>query len=245
MSERIAVLNCPVDIINSDSALKLVDDAILKGDNFHIITINPEMIANSSKNNSFLKIINSSELNIPDGVGVKIALKLKGVSCTNIRGVDFARRLIAYAQEKRLPIGFIGAKEEVIEACCNNFIKEYSDLNIVYKRNGYFDNDDEIINEIANANPKTLLVGLGSPKQEEFIYKLKNVLKGTVMIGVGGSFDVFSGFVKEAPMIYRKLGLEWLYRTICEPKRIKRIFPTLPIFLIKCIIENIVKRTKN
>ena len=88
-------------------------------------------------------------------------------------------------------------------------------------------------------------MGLGSPKQEELIDKLKNVLKGSVMIGVGGSFDVFSGFTKEAPVIYRKLGLEWLYRTIKEPKRFKRIFPALPLFLVQCIMENIVKRTKN
>ena len=66
-----------------------------------------------------------------------------------------------------------------------------------------------------------------------------------VMIGVGGSFDVFSGNVQEAPVIYRKLGLEWLYRTICQPERFRRIFPALPIFLIKCIMENILKRTES
>ena len=65
------------------------------------------------------------------------------------------------------------------------------------------------------------------------------------MIGVGGSFDVYSGFTKESPLIFRKLGLEWLYRTICQPERFKRIFPTLPIFLLKCIMENIGRRVEN
>ena len=85
-------------------------------------------------------------------------------------------------------------------------------------------------------------MGLGSPKQEEIIVKLKNKLKSCVLIGVGGSFDVFSGLTKEAPVIYRKMGIEWLYRTILQPERFKRIFPTLPLFLIKCIIETTFKK---
>ncbi len=237
MSEKIKVLNCPVDLVSSEVALKCVCGALKSGKNFHIVTINPEMIMNAQKNSSFFEIINNSDLNVADGVGVKIALKIKGVVCENIRGVDFARSLVRYADKNNLPIGFIGAKEEVINAACDNFKKEYPNLNIVYKRNGYFQNDSEIINEIKSASPSILLVGLGSPRQEEFICELKKALKGCVMIGVGGSFDVFSGFTKESPVIYRKLGLEWLYRTICQPERFKRIFPTLPLFLLKCIID--------
>ena len=112
----------------------------------------------------------------------------------------------------------------------------------MYLRNGYFKNDEEIIKEIIDASPQILLVGLGSPKQEEIISKLKNNLTGCTMVGVGGSFDVFSGIVKESPEIYRKLGIEWLYRTIKQPERFKRIFPTLPIFLIKCIINTVKKK---
>ncbi|MBR2068989.1 MAG: WecB/TagA/CpsF family glycosyltransferase [Candidatus Gastranaerophilales bacterium] len=245
MSRKTTLLNCPIDLVDSENAINQVDEAILEGKNFHIITINPEMIMNAQKNSEFLEIINSSELNIIDGIGIKIALKLRGIPCVNVRGVDFARKLTAYANEKKLPIAFMGAKEEVINKACDNFLKEYPDLNIVFKQNGYFKNDEEVILKIKEANPRILLVGLGSPRQEEFILKLKKALNASVMIGVGGSFDVYSGFVKEAPLIYRKLGLEWLYRTVCQPERFKRIFPTLPIFLIKCIIETIVKRIKN
>ena len=82
-----------------------------------------------------------------------------------------------------------------------------------------------------------MLIGLGSPRQEEFIVKLKQSINGCIMVGVGGSFDVFSGIVKESPVIFRKLGLEWLYRTLLQPERFKRIFPVLPIFLLKCIMD--------
>jgi len=231
------VLNCPVDLISADVALEKANNAIKSNQNFQIITINPEMIMNSQKNPEFLKIINDSDMNIADGIGVKIALKLKNIKQDNIRGVDFARSLIKLASENNYKIGFLGAKEEVIQKVKENVLNKYPSLNIVYLRNGYFSNDDEIMNEITLSSPQILLVGLGSPKQEQIISKLKSKLSGCTMIGVGGSFDVFSGIVKESPVIFRKLGLEWLYRTIKEPKRFKRIFPVLPIFLLKCIMD--------
>lgn len=242
MSMKAFVLNCPIDLISSNEALNKADDAIKNNKNYQIITINPEMIMNAQKNEHFFNILSNSDLNIADGVGVKIALKLKKINQNQIRGVDFSRELIKLASENNYRIAFLGAKEEVIQKAKENFLKKYPNLNFVYTRNGYFDNENEIIEEIKSANPQILLVGLGSPKQEEIILKLKSVLNGCTMVGVGGSFDVFSGIVKESPVIYRKLGLEWLYRTILQPERFKRIFPVLPIFLIKCIIESIQKK---
>ena len=242
MKEKTTVLNCPVDLIDESGVLELSEKAIEEKKNFHIITINPEMIMYARKNPSFLNVVNSSDLNIVDGIGVKIALKLQGINQEQIRGVDFSRKLINLASENNYKIAFLGAKEEVIQKMRENFLKQYPNLNIVYLRNGYFQNNEEIINEISISNPQILLVGLGSPKQEELILKLKEKISGCVMVGVGGSFDVFSGIVKESPLVFRKLGLEWLYRTVKQPERFKRIFPTLPIFLIKCIIDTIKKK---
>ena len=98
---------------------------------------------------------------------------------------------------------------------------------------GYFDNDEPIYNELKSKSPKLILVALGSPKQEEFIYKAKKILNPALMIGIGGSLDVWSGMIKRAPRLFQILGLEWLYRTAMQPSRIKRIFPTLPVFLIR------------
>jgi len=242
MNTRCFVLNCPVDLVSCDKAIEIANNAIVESRNFHIVTINPEMIMNAQTNAEFLNLLNNSDLNIMDGVGVRLALKFRGINKAQIRGVDFSRELIKLASEKEYRIAFLGAKEEVIKKACENFKLEYPNLNIVYSRNGYFDNLEQICEEIKTANPQILLVGMGSPYQEEIIVKLKNILQGCTMIGVGGSFDVFSGIVKESPVIYRKLGLEWLYRTVCQPERFKRIFPVLPLFLIKCIIETIFKK---
>ncbi len=245
MNVKSHVLNCPIDICSSSEALELVREALNNNKNFQIVTINPEMIMNAQKNPDFFKVLNNSELNIADGVGVRIALKLKGVKQAQIRGVDFARELIKLASENNLKIGFLGAKEDVIQKTKDKVLKDYPNLNIAYLRNGYFDDEEKIIEELKLASPQILLVGLGSPFQEFLNSKLKNVLDGCIMIGVGGSFDVISGSVQESPLIYQKLGLEWLYRTISQPERIKRIIPALPIFLIKCIIDSMNKKGQN
>lgn len=242
MSSRAIVLNCPIDLCTKEEALECARLAIEANTDYQIITINPEMIMNAQNNEDFLNTINSANLNIPDGVGVKIALKFQRIYQNQIRGVDFSRGLIKLASDNGYRVAFLGAKEEVIQKAKENFMAQYPNLNFVYVRNGYFENDEEIINEIIEAKPQILLVGLGSPKQESIIARLKGQLSGCTMVGVGGSFDVFSGLTKESPMIFRKLGLEWLYRTMCQPERIKRIFPVLPLFLIKCIISSIGKK---
>lgn len=238
------VLNCRIDLYDKDEAILFAKSAINEKRNFQIITINPEMIMNAQKDKKFFDVVNGSDLNIADGVGVKLALKLKGINQAQIRGVDFSRELLSVASKSGFRVAFFGAKDEVIKKAKENILKTYPELNFVYTRNGYFDFEKryEIYNELKQANPQILLVGLGSPMQEMVIKELKEVLDGCTMIGVGGSFDVFSGIVKESPEIFRKLGLEWFYRTFKEPKRLKRIFPTLPIFLIKCIIDNVKKK---
>ena len=91
------------------------------------------------------------------------------------------------------------------------------------------------MDSLQRTSPRLILVALGSPKQEKFIYEAKKQLNPALMIGVGGSFDVWSGVVKRAPEIYQKMGLEWLYRTVKQPERFKRIFPALPLFVLKVL----------
>ena len=200
-----------------------------------IVTINPEMFQCAEKDADFANIIKEAEMVIPDGVGVKIALKLTGKKADRIPGIDFAKRLLTEASKSDIPTAIIGAKEEVIEKAVDNLQREIKGLNIVYYHNGYFDSDEEIYRELKAKSPKLILVALGSPKQEVFIYNAKKVLNPALMIGIGGSLDVWSGNVKRAPKIFQMLGLEWLYRTITQPSRFKRIFPALPLFLMKVI----------
>lgn len=202
-----------------------------------IVTINPEMISAAQSNPEFADIIKKAELVVADGIGVEIGLKILGYSVKRIAGIDLGKALIEKFTASGKSVAMIGAKPGVVDSAIVNLTKEYQNLNVVYSHDGYFDNDEDIIESVISANPDLILVALGSPKQEFFIYNIKEKLPNSTLIGLGGSFDVWAGVVERAPKIYQKLGLEWLYRTIKEPKRFKRIFPTLPLFVLKVLKE--------
>lgn len=209
-----------------------------------IVTINPEMIETGLNNKYFAQIINDADLVIPDGVGIQLGLKLKGIEVQRIAGIEFSYNLLCECAENNFSVGLIGAKPNIIQKAAENLKKEIKNLNIVYLQDGYFDNQEQILKDLSEKSPRLLLVALGSPKQEVFIKEAKEILPRCVMIGVGGSFDVWSGEVERAPEVYQKLGLEWLYRTAKEPQRFKRIFPTLPKFLFKVILGDKLKDNK-
>ena len=221
---------------------ELIDVAIKdisENKNVHIVTINPEIIELALKNEELSEVIKSAEIVIPDGIGIKIGMKIKGVDIKRIAGIEFAYKLLEKAQEKGLPVALIGSKNDVLELASLSLKKRMPNLNIIYQRDGYFGEDDEqtIIENVQALKPAVILVALGAPKQEFFIEKLKKCCNGTIFIGVGGSFDVWSGKTKRAPEIFQKTGLEWLYRTLTQPSRFKRLFPTLPLFLFRVIIN--------
>lgn len=214
------------------------DEALQYAEKGQVVTINPEMILSARRNADFAEIINRAELVIPDGIGVQLGLKILGHNVRRIAGIEFGRKLIdKFASQ---PTAFVGAKPEIITKAVENLKKEVPNLNAVYVQDGYFKDDDRVLDELTAANPKLVLVALGSPKQEIFIAKAKNLLPNALFIGLGGSFDVWSGVVERAPEIWQKLGLEWLYRTVKEPKRFKRIFPTLPLFVLKVFKEKVI-----
>lgn len=233
------ILGHNVDILTFDNALLKVMDNIEQAKGMQIVTVNPEMIELADKNKEFADILDNAELVIPDGSGIKLALKLKGIVQEQIPGIDFSKELLKCCGKKNYKIAFIGAKEEVINKAVENIKKEIPNVNICYYRNGYFNAEEEnqIITYIKENGAKLILSALGAPKQEIFNKKCREQIKDAVFIGVGGSFDVWAGNVERAPEIYRKFGCEWIYRTLKQPQRIKRIYKTLPMFLIKVIIE--------
>lgn len=207
-----------------------------------VVTINPEMISNAVKDTDFAEIINNADLVIPDGIGVEIGLKILGYNVKRIAGIEFSHRMIEECAKNNQSVALIGAKPEIVKKAKENLVKEFPSLYITYIHDGYFKEDEQVLEELKIRQPRLVLCALGSPKQEEFILKAKSILPEALFVGVGGSFDVWSGEVKRAPEIYQKLGLEWLYRTIMEPKRFKRIFPTLPLFVLKVLRERFIPK---
>lgn len=228
------ILGFGVDSFNEDEAVGY----IVKNYG-QVVTINPEMIMNAQKQPEFARIINNAELVIPDSVGVELGLKILGHKVPRIPGIHFGKRLLKYCADEGKTVALVGAKPEVIELAAKNLTEEMPELKIAYRHDGYFSEDSQVKSEIIESKPDLVLVALGSPKQEFFIADIKKQLPSTVFVGLGGSFDVWAGVVERAPEIYQKLGLEWLYRTIMQPQRFKRIFPTLPLFVLKVLKERV------
>ena len=240
------ILNYGVDLLTKNEGLDFIAKKIIENKGVQVVTINPEMIEMGEKNEELGSILKSADLVIPDGFGIKLALKLRGINQEQIPGIEFARELINICAENDYSVGFLGAKEEVLTTAIANIKAQTPNLKVAFQKNGYYSNEESIIDEILTVKPKVLLVALGVPKQEFLIDKIKSKNNDIILIGVGGSFDVWAGYVERAPKSWQNLGLEWLYRTIKQPERIKRIFPTLPMFLFKVIIENMqIKRMKS
>lgn len=242
MERKAKVQGFNVNLMSFDEVIKALVCAINDEKNVHVVTINPEIIQNAKKNFELKQIINDAEIVTPDGVGVKIALKMKGIKQEQVTGVDLSKKMLEIAADEKFKVALVGAKPEILELVVQNLKNKYENIDIVYSHDGYFTDFDPIIKDVINSGAKFLLCAMGSPKQEFFISELKKQAKGVVMIGVGGTFDVLSGKVQLAPQIYRKLGLEWLYRTIKQPERFKRIFPTLPIFFFQSIIDSVINK---
>ncbi len=218
-----------------DNALRLIEG----NRPAQIVTINPEMVNYGFKNEEFANLLKSADMLLPDGVGIKIAINILGQKVNRIAGIDFAYKLLAECEKSGVPVALIGTSENILNKAVENLKKSMPDLRIVYTHNGFFDNPEEIYRALQSAAPKLVLAALGSPKQEFFIQNAKQYLKNGLLIGIGGSFDVWSGEIKRAPVIFQRLGLEWLYRVTTQPQRLKRIFPAMPVFFLKVIGKRI------
>ena len=201
----------------------------------NIISGNPEILYNGL-GDTLLKANFTSETSIiiPDGVGTVIASKIvKAPVKEKIAGIDVVREVLIKANSEGKSIYLLGAKQEILERCVENIKKEFPDLIVSGFHNGFFDlnNCQEIIDEVVKSEPWTIFVAMGSPRQEIFINMIMNIVNTHIFMGVGGVFDIFAGELKRAPKWMLASGLEWLYRVIQEPFRIKRLM-VIPKFLL-------------
>jgi N-acetylglucosaminyldiphosphoundecaprenol N-acetyl-beta-D-mannosaminyltransferase len=192
-----------------------------------IITLNSEMAGLAIGDHEFDNAVAAASLIVPDGIGIILASKILGTPLqSRICGIDLGEQLFEMAVDRSFTVYLLGATEEVIQGACENLFFRLPELRIVGAHHGYFDSVEEkqILSEIRLKRPHILLVGLGTPKQEKWLANHLRELPPCVCMGVGGSFDVWSGMVSRAPDWVRRIGLEWLYRIIRQPKRIFRTF---------------------
>ena len=202
-----------------------------------IIAVNPEKVITAGKDDQIKNLINEATYQIPDGVGILIASRLKGGHIhSRVTGVDMMERLLKFAADEGKKVFMYGAKEEVVTKAKENIEKSFPSIQITGYSNGYNQDQEALVNEINTSKADIIFVALGSPRQELWIRDHLDKVGVKVFQGVGGSFDVFAGNVKRAPLAFRKLGLEWFYRLLSDPKRFNRQL-ALPKFLLKVVFK--------
>lgn len=201
--KRANIFGYPVHLTTMEEAVNYAVTLLQDEQGGHVVTINPEIIAAADKNPELAGIIKKAELVIPESTGVILAIRSLGIfDAEKIPGIEFSEQLLKVCKEKGFKVGFLGGAPDVIENL------NFSGMNVVFARHGYFKEEEtgDIAASIKAAEPQLLLIGLGCPKQEFFITQHRNTLNKTVMIGVGGSFDVWAKKVKRAPIFLELLG---------------------------------------
>lgn len=233
MNMKETVLGIKVNTENYDELIEQIFERINTKQKSLIVAINPEKIIKAKKDPALAKLLNEAEFQIPDGIGVILASKIqKGQIRSRVTGVDLMMRICEEAAKRQKSIFLYGGKPGIAATAAEKLKQLYPGIQIAGVQHGYEKDNEKVVEKINNAKPDILFVAMGSPKQENWINANRDRLYPTIYQGVGGSFDVLAGNVKRAPVAFQKLGLEWFYRLLKEPKRIKRQIK-LPLFLIE------------
>lgn len=235
----IRILSVPVDRVTMHEALERIESFLLSGRQHLIVTADATAIVIAHGDAEFKELVCLADLVTPDGAGVAWAAKRRGALLTElVSGVDIVERVCAVSADKGYRVFFLGAAPGVAESAAEKLRLKFPGCNIVGTRHGYFpaESDEIVAREVAEAKPDILFVGMGMPRQECFIRASQDVIGAKVAMGVGGSFDVFSGKTKRAPRLFRRLRLEWLWRLMLNPSKIAKV-KLLPKFVLLVLKE--------
>lgn len=237
---RFKILGRPVHLTNNYAAWLF--DRLERGIGSHVVTMNAEIVILASQNPDLAQTIDRADLVTPDGSGIIMALKLHGIEQTRCAGIDLGEELLQLAakSETDYPIFFYGGKPEIVKKAAQNWQAKLPSLKIVGVEHGYLDAEAQakLLHQLEIAQPKIIFVALGMARQETWIEDNFHLCPQAIWVGVGGSFDVWSGVKNRAPEYIRKLDLEWMYRIAKEPSRWRRAL-ALPKFAILAIAERI------
>ncbi|MBW9159250.1 WecB/TagA/CpsF family glycosyltransferase [Clostridium tagluense] len=248
MLDNVKNLGVPFSKMNMKETVNIIASKIdcNNQSNFNIITGNPEIVLQAQKDSELQTIFNEADLITPDGEGIVLASKWKGQPLfERVTGVDLLLEVLKMGNKRGWSFYFLGADEEVNKKATENILEEYPNIILSGRHHGYFDNvqEEKILVDIESKRPNILIVALGAPKAEKWIYNYKNRLPVKVAFGVGGSLDIISGKTARAPQKWQQLKLEWLYRLIIQPSRLRRQM-VLPIFAYKSLMEALKEKCK-
>jgi N-acetylglucosaminyldiphosphoundecaprenol N-acetyl-beta-D-mannosaminyltransferase len=218
-----------IDNLTMEQTVQRCLAATESGELLEIGVVNAAKIVKMRQDPELRDAVAGCHVVVADGQSVVWASRLLGAPLTErVAGIDLFARLLAEACKRGLPVYFLGAKQDVLDEMIARVRRKLPGLRIAGSRDGYFSDDEApgIADEIAASGAKLLFLGMTSPKKETFVARYGQRSGASVIHGVGGSFDVLAGVVRRAPAAWQRLGLEWLYRAVQEPRRLGRRYLT-------------------
>lgn len=223
MINRFYLEEIPVDLGSRVEVRDLVCRWLTTGEKSRqVVTLNAAIFMNAVANPRFKQLIQKADLVTVDGYGILLALKKRGLQTERFPGVELAEQLLDYCIRKRFPVYIYGGTAAVIR----ELKAKFAGYDFIAMRDGFGGNSHSVAAEIIESQPRLLLVGLGSPRQEYFLAKILPQLNNTIGIGVGGSPAIIAGCKKRGPALLINHGWEWLYRMLREPRKLK-LLPVL------------------
>lgn len=198
------------------------------------VAINAEKVVTCLRDPSVRDIVDRATLRYPDGAGVVAAMRAKGVSSVRVAGADLWLEILRVAQDKKIGIAVIGASPPVLAATRARLAREFPTIEIRVAADGFEGARDAaaLTEKLVATQPELVFVAMGSPKQEALITEFRKAHPAGFYLGLGGSFDIYSGAKRRAPLWMQRAGLEWLYRFLSEPTRARRETKRLKFLLM-------------
>lgn len=231
-----------LDAITMDEAVQRCLDAVAKEEPLEVGVVNAAKIVAMGKNPELATSVSGCGMIVADGQAVVWAGKvLRRPLPERVAGIDLFTNLLAKAEERGLRVYFLGAKDDVLATMLANLAARYPKLTVAGSRNGYFADAEAqaIAEEIGSTEPDMLFLGMTSPKKENFVAAYGAATGAMVVHGVGGSFDILGGKIKRAPEAWQRLGMEWLYRALQEPRRLGKRYLTTNLAFIGLVLKEL------
>ncbi len=234
--DSLSILGVGVSIFDSyNDAAQLIRRRISLRRRTFCVAVNPEKVHRASKDARLKRVLESAHVQICDGVGVSLASRLLyGRRVPRCTGIDLFMRLVGLSAEEGWKIFLLGATPEANEAACRELQASNPSLIIAGRQDGYFKDNDAVVERINASGANVLFIAMGSPRQEFWISENMPRLRPSFFMGVGGSLDVICGTAKRAPVAWQKVGGEWLFRLISQPTRLWRQ-TALPLFAFEIL----------
>jgi N-acetylglucosaminyldiphosphoundecaprenol N-acetyl-beta-D-mannosaminyltransferase len=229
--DRIAIMDVPLTVFDSyEHAGSVIVQSVRQRQRASCVAINPVKVYTAWKDRQLWDTLHAADFCICDGVGVAVAARLlQGRAVTRITGVQLFTDLVAEAEARGLKVFLLGARPQANRLAYEKLRARHPKLQIVGRRDGYFDDSEAVIDQINESRADLLFVAMGSPRQEKWLARYRDRIDAPFCMGVGGSFDVLGGVARRAPRLFQKTGTEWLYRLVAHPRRLRHQM-VLPLF---------------